>query len=463
MNLYKLDLFYMLPEIFFGLMIILIFNFGLYYEESKASPELCIQSQLIEFWLLCFLLKSIDKNIFVMLNSYVLDSWSTILKIILLILGFFYLFFLKDVSFEFITLIMIFKFSSFFLLSAHNFLIFYLALELGAFVLYLLVASRKEDIFSTEGGLKYFVLGSFSSILVVLGISFIYGLVGSLDFTDVLMFGSDLEWSEGKVYLSVSIFFILVGLCFKLGLAPFHFWVPDVYQGSSWIVLIFLVVFSKIGIFGILVRLIYEVFVFDFESISLFFFFLGLLSLFVGSLGALSQTNLKRLVGYSGIGHMGFIIFGLSTGTGLGLLSSLFYFIFYLLLNMGWLLILKKAKAERLEDLKGTSKWLGSYLTLTMFSVAGVPPLGGFFMKLYLFFSLVQLSLWLALFLLILASMLAAYYYLRLIQMVNFSKGFIRKEEKMGIAEGYVLIILLYINLFFIFFQNYLLIFLLNQ
>src|SRR6056297_1963229 len=123
MNLYKLDLFYMLPELYFGLMIILIFNFGLYYEEKKASPELCIQSQLIEFWLLCFLLKSIDKNIFVMLNSYVLDSWSTILKIILLILGFFYLFFLKDVSFEFITFIMIFKFSSFFILSAHNFLI----------------------------------------------------------------------------------------------------------------------------------------------------------------------------------------------------------------------------------------------------------------------------------------------------------------------------------------------------
>jgi NADH-quinone oxidoreductase subunit N len=463
MNLYKLDLFYMLPELYFGLMIILIFNFGLYYEEKKASPELCIQSQLIEFWLLCFLLKSIDKNIFVMLNSYVLDSWSTILKIIMLILGFFYFFFLRNVSFEFITLIMIFKFSSFFLLSAYNFLIFYLALELGAFVLYLLVASRKEDIFSTEGALKYFVLGSFSSILVVLGISFIYGLVGSLDFTDVLMFGSGLEWETGKIYMSVSIFFILVGLCFKLGLAPFHFWVADVYQGSSWIVLLFLVVFSKIGIFGILVRLIYEVFIFDFETISLFFFFLGLFSLFIGSLGALSQTNLKRLVGYSGIGHMGFIIFGLSTGTGLGLLSSLFYFVFYLILNMGWLLILKKAKVENLEDLKGISKWLGGYLTLTMFSVAGVPPLGGFFMKLYLFFSLVQLSLWLALFLLILSSMVAAYYYLRLIQMVNFSKITIRKELKIESVEGYVLITLIYMNVFFIFFQNYLLIFLLNQ
>ena len=130
---------------------------------------------------------------------------------------------------------------------------------------------------------------------------------------------------------------------------------------------------------------------------------------------------------------------------------------------MGWLLILKKVKAEHLEDLKGISKWLGGYLTLTMFSVAGVPPLGGFFMKLYLFFSLVQLSLWLALFLLILSSIVAAYYYLRLIQMVNFSNVSIRKEVKLKSAEGYVLIILLYMNLFFIFFQNYLLIFLLNQ
>ena len=201
--------------------------------------------------------------------------------------------------------------------------------------------------------------------------------------------------------------------------------------------------------------------------VSFFLFILGTLSLLVGTLGALWQKNLKRLIAYSGISHMGFLLFGLSSGTGMGLIASLFYFIFYLILNMGWILSLMYLNVERLEELKGSSGGLlGFYLIVTMFSIAGVPPLGGFFIKLYLFFSLIQIEFWVAVLFLIFGSLISAYYYLRLIELSFFSTtaGVGRKKGlEFSVGEGYVFVFLMMLNVFFIFFQNILFYLILTQ
>lgn len=418
-------------ELFSGLSIIFLFGFGLFVEKTPQR----IQSVIVLFWVEWLNLLS---------NG---DSWLILLKSLLIVFLVIYMCLLENVSFEYLVLVMIFKLGSLLLLDAKDFLTFYLSLELSSFVLYLLVASKKEDILSTEAGLKYFILGSFSSILLLFGISLCYGLVGSLDFVDIYMFGTDLSWKEGDIFLRVAFLFILMGLFFKLGLVPFHFWIPDVYQGSSWLVVYILAVVSKVSILGVLVRLIYQVFDFDFEMVSLILVLLGILSIVVGTLSALRQRSLKRLIGYSGITHMGFMVLGLSTGTGLGIFVTIFYFLFYSFLNMSWIVLFRFLGLEELEDLKRVPGLLGVYLLLTVFSIAGIPPLSGFFIKFFLLASFVQVQFWVPAVVLLAGSLVAAYYYLRLIQMIYFMGKVKVSLVNGGIGNYYLLTLLMYINL----------------
>lgn len=425
-------------ELFSGLSIVFLFGFGLFVEKTPQR----IQSVIVLFWVEWLNLLSDG------------DSWLILLKSLLIIFLIIYMFLLENVSYEYLILVMIFKLGSLLLLDAKDFLIFYLSLELSSFVLYLLVASKKEDILSTEAGLKYFILGSFSSILLLFGISLCYGLVGSLDFADIYMFGTDLNWKEGDIFLRVAFLFILMGLFFKLGLAPFHFWIPDVYQGSSWLVVYILAVVSKVSILGVLVRLIYQVFDFDFEMVSLILVLLGGLSIVIGTLSALRQRSLKRLIGYSGITHMGFMVLGLSTGTGLGIFVTIFYFLFYSFLNMSWIVLFRFLGLEELEDLKRVPGLLGIYLLITVFSIAGIPPLSGFFIKFFLLSSFVQVEFWIPVIVLLIGSLVAAYYYLRLIQMIYFMGKVKVSVVNGGISNYYLLSILMYINLMGFLAQN---------
>jgi NADH-quinone oxidoreductase subunit N len=269
------------------------------------------------------------------------------------------------------------------------------------------------------------------------------------------MFGTDLLWDEGKVYLRVSYLLILIGLFFKLGLVPFHFWIPDVYEGSTWLVIYMLGVVSKIGAFGVTVRLIYQVFDFEFEMTSLLLVLVGFGSIGVGVLSALRQRSLKRLVGYSGITHMGFLVLGLSTGTGLGMFVTFFYLIFYLCLNVSWIVLFRYLELESLEELKRVLGSVGIYLLIMIFSIVGIPPLGGFFIKFFLLFSLIQVEFWIPVILIIVGSLVAAYYYLRLVQMVYFTEKDERSLVKEDLGSLYVLGGLSYTNLFLIVGQNY--------
>lgn len=425
-------------ELFSGLSIVFLFGFGLFVEKTPQR----IQSAIVLFWVEWLNLLSGG------------DSWLILLKSLLIVFLIVYMFLLENVSYEYLILVMIFKLGSLLLLDAKDFLTFYLSLELSSFVLYLLVASKKEDILSTEAGLKYFILGSFSSILLLFGISLCYGLVGSLDFADIYMFGTDLNWKEGDIFLRVAFLFILMGLFFKLGLAPFHFWIPDVYQGSSWLVVYILAVVSKVSILGVLVRLTYQVFDFDFEMVSLILVLLGGLSIVIGTLSALRQRSLKRLIGYSGITHMGFMVLGLSTGTGLGIFVTIFYFLFYSFLNMSWIVLFRFLGLEELEDLKRIPGLLGTYLLITVFSIAGIPPLSGFFIKFFLLSSFVQVEFWIPVIVLLIGSLVAAYYYLRLIQMIYFTGKVKVSLVNGGISNYYLLSILMYINLMGFLAQN---------
>lgn len=460
MSLFYLDWLGIIPECFFGLALLFYFCFGIEKEKENPVSELSSQAQLVGLWVLFLLVNQwylVHKTnwYFLFLNSYVVDEWSLSWKIFVILFTFFYVSFLKDVSFEYLVLILLFQFAVFFLLSSYHFLIFYLSLELSSFILYLLVGSKRESLVSTEGGLKYFVLGSFSSIILLFGIVLCYGLVGSLNFLDLYL------WSVGTESLSfwIAILFISVGIFFKLGAAPFHFWLPDVYNGSTWSVVYFLVVVSKIGVLGMFLRFVYVVGIDGFESFSFLFSWLALISLIVGTLGAVKQTSLKRLVAYSGISHMGFVFFGLASGTGFGLIATLSYFLIYLLLNSIWIIVMWTNKDDHLESLQNLYPWLAFFLTVTMFSIAGVPPLSGFFMKFYLLFSLIQVSNYLGGLFLILFSVISAYYYLRIIRVMYFSsslEGVSKTRMDCNISGFWFLIFLVYLIIFFVFFQKYL-------
>jgi len=465
MTLFLFDWLGFLPEFFLSLVLLFYFMYGI---EKDFSWELSIQGKVILFWVVLLLIFGwswVNQTnwSFLFLNSYVVDGWVITWKVFFLFFIFFFLFFLKKEksSFEWFTLVLLFQLATFVLLSASHFLVFYLSLELSSFILYLLVGSRRESLDSTEAGLKFFVLGSFGSILLLIGVVLCYGITGTLVFSELIL------WSEAGYsppYL-IALFFFLVGIFFKLGVAPFHFWIPDVYHGSSWSVVYFLVVISKIGMFGFFLRFVYTVCIIPFEWISFLFFWLAFFSLWIGTLGAVNQVNMKRLIGYSGISHMGFLMFGIGIGNGFGLMATLSYFWLYVSLNSLWILLLWWNQVFSLHKLKEFFPWFGFLLAVAMFSITGVPPLSGFFMKYYLWFGLIQIGNYLIGFLLVLFSVVAAFYYLRLIRMFFFSgwywSGSISDSWR-EVGSLWFLIFVGYFSLFFFFFQKYVYVWLLE-
>jgi NADH-quinone oxidoreductase subunit N len=455
MNLFLNDWVGLIPEVYFGFVFLIFFCFGV---EKKESFELGIQGQLIGIWLFFLVLGNwyvLKKTEWfsLFLNNFFLDDWSFFWKIFLIFLVFFYFSFLKKVSFEYMALILLFHFAVFVLLSSSNLLLFYLSLELSSFILYLLVGSQRESLSSTEAGLKYFVLGSFASILLLVGILFSYQITGSLSLLDLRL------WGEGQMSISyvIGILFIFFGLFFKLGAAPFHFWIPDVYHGSSWSVLYWLVVVSKVGVLGFFLRFLYTVAMNQFDLFSLSLSFVGILSVLIGTLGAVQQTNLKRLVGYSGISHMGFMVLGMGSGTGLGLLSVVNYFFVYVTLNGLWILLMWLKETEWLFELKKMISWFAGFFLLTMFSLVGVPPLSGFFMKFYLLIGFVQIKNFVIALFLVLFSVLSAFYYLRLVRMISFEKeeGVRVEFSSLSVSSTWYLIGLGYLTVFFACLQTY--------
>lgn len=320
------------------------------------------------------------------------------------------------------------------MISGSNLLIIYLGLELMSLSLYALVALRRDHTQSTEAAMKYFILGALASGFLLYGMSMLYGASGSLDLGNIIKYG--MSATANRTILVFGVVFVVAGLAFKLGAVPFHMWVPDVYQGAPTAVTLLLGAAPKIATFAITLRLLVEGLLplaFDWQQMLLI---LAVLSLAVGNITAIVQTNLKRMLAYSTISQMGFVLLGMLSGVTDGngysavnaYSSAMFYTITYVLTTLGtfgMIMLMSRAgyEADTIDDFKGLnqrSPWFALMMLLFMFSLAGVPPTIGFYAKLSVLQSVLGTGhIWLAI-VAVLFSLIGAYYYLRVIKAMYF-------------------------------------------
>ncbi|MFO7543072.1 MAG: NADH-quinone oxidoreductase subunit NuoN [Thiobacillus sp.] len=312
------------------------------------------------------------------------------------------------------------------MVSSTHFLTLYLGLELLSLSLYAMVALQRDSPVATEAAMKYFVLGALASGMLLYGMSMVYGVTGSLSLGNIaiaLQYGTELQ-----IPLVFGIVFIVAGLGFKLGAVPFHMWVPDVYHGAPTAMTLFIGSAPKIAAFAFVVRILGQGLESQVAEWRDMLVILAVLSMAIGNFAAIAQTNLKRMFAYSTISHMGFMLLGILAGTENGYGSAMFYVLVYTLMSLGgfgMILLLSRAgfEADKLEDFKGLNRrnpWLAFLMLMLMFSMAGVPPMVGFYAKLSVLQAVVEIGyVWLAV-AAVMFSLVGAFYYLRIVKLMYF-------------------------------------------
>lgn len=316
----------------------------------------------------------------------------------------------------------------FVLISANSLLTLYLGLELLSLCLYVMVAFRRDSEQASEAAMKYFVLGALSSGIMLYGMSLLYGLTGSLDM-DVIRVAIS-GYADNDLVLILGLIFVLVSMTFKLGIVPFHMWIPDVYQGAATATTLFVSTVPKIAAFAMLVRLLAGTLGDLFSAWGDMLIALSLLSIGLGNTVAIAQGNFKRMLGYSAIAHMGFMLLGVMTGTETGYAAAMFYVLMYTIeatAAFGMIVLLSRAgfEAETLDDWKGLNKthpWYAFLMMLLMLSMAGIPPTIGFFAKLTVFQAALEANLVWAVVVAVLFTVVGAFYYLRVIKLMYFDE-----------------------------------------
>jgi NADH-quinone oxidoreductase subunit N len=315
------------------------------------------------------------------------------------------------------------------MISAHSFLLVYLGLELLSLSLYAMIAFNRKSLSASESAMKYFVLGAMASGLLLYGISIFYGITGTLDINQ-LSAAVNSQISQHPVALGFALTFIVVGLSFKLGAVPFHMWLPDIYQGSPTSVTLFIGTAPKIAGFAMTIRLLVDGLGDLQVDWSQMLTAMAIASMALGNIIAIAQTNFKRMLAYSTISHVGFILLGILSTTANGYAAAMFYTITYTItasVAFGVLLVLnrKGCEAENINDLSGLNDghpWYAALLAIAMFSMAGVPPTVGFYAKLSVLQAVVQVDMvWLAV-TAVLFSVIGLFYYLRVIKVMYFDK-----------------------------------------
>ena len=446
------------PEIFISLSILFLLIIGVF--KKKSSDLVFTLSVVILLIALGILIKfPSDKEFLLFSDSYKIDQLSTFMKIVTLISGIFvlissskYIKLAKIIDIEYPVLILASILGMLVMISSYDLIVFYVGLELQTLSLYVLAAFDKNQRNSSEAGLKYFVLSALSSGLLLYGCSLIYGFTGSTNFALISenIFSSD----YGNIF---GIVFILVGLSFKISVVPFHMWAPDVYEGSPTSVTLFLAVVPKVAALTVFIRFLYVPFFSLIEQWQSIIIFLSLASMIFGAISAIGQKNLKRLIAFSSIGHMGYALAALSVGTNSGIQSSIIYLCIYLVMNIGFFCCLFMLKRENnffynLEDLAGLSKnhpVISLCLLIILFSLAGIPPTAGFFAKFYIFISVIEESMYFLAIVGLLSTVISAFYYLKIIKIIYFDrpKEQYDKENDLGLKISLALstlLILLY-------------------
>ncbi len=369
-------------------------------------------------------------------DFYVADSLSAYLKILILVgaavsvlMAIPYLERIQSSRFEFPVLITLSALGMFVLVSANNLLSLYLGLELMSLSSYVLASFHRDEERSSEAGLKYFVLGALASGLLLYGVSLVYGFVGSIDFATIAAgLAVDGRHNLGAIFGMV---FIVAGIAFKASAAPFHMWTPDVYEGAPTPVTAFFAAAPKVAALGLLLRITLDAFqgiVAEWQQIIIF---MSVASMLIGAVGAIAQQNIKRLLAYSAINSVGFMLIGLAAATETGVAAVLLYLAIYVVMELGAFLVVLAMRdadgraVETIADMAGmarTRPWLSAALAIFMFSLAGLPPLFGFVGKLVVFNAAVDEGLWLLAVFGVLMSVVAAYYYLQVVKILFFDE-----------------------------------------
>ena len=426
---------YILPEIFISGSIMLFLLVGVFKKNSASLIYNLSNISLVILLALIINLSSLD-TIYLFNESYLIDNLSNYMKIILVGSGIFvmltgskYIQVINLNKIEYPILILSSILGMMIMISSNDLIVFYMGLELQSLALYVLASFNRDNLLSSESGLKYFVLSALSSGLLLYGCSLTYGFSESTNFDQILI--NSTEFNYGTTF---GIVFILVGLAFKISAVPFHMWAPDVYQGSPTSVTLFFAILPKIAALSVFIKFLYTPFANMNDQWQTIIVFISIASMIFGAVAAIGQKNLKRLIAYSSISHMGYALAGLATVSNQGIQSSITYISIYLVMNLAFfscLFMLKRNDKyyENIEDLSGLSKKhpiLSFSLLIVLFSLAGIPPLAGFFAKFYVFLAVIEQSMYFLAIVGLLATVVAAFYYLRIIKIIYFDP---EKEE----------------------------------
>jgi len=420
---------YIIPELFLSLAIISILMIGVFVKKSSKLVNLLTIISLI-FAIALVLNQSNETKIFN--DSYIIDRLSIFMKTLTLIFCLFVLLSTRDYvkstsidKIEYPIIILSSTLGMILMISSYDLIVFYLGLELQSLCLYILASFRRDDERSTEAGLKYFILSALASGLLLYGCSLIYGFTGSTNF-EVISENLD-ESNTGAVF---GIVFVVVALAFKVSAVPFHMWTPDVYEGSPTSVTSFFALIPKIAALSVFIRFMYVPFINMIDQWQTIIVFLSIASMILGAVAAIGQNNIKRLMAYSSIGHMGYALAGLATGTNAGIQSTIIYLTIYLVMNLGafgCIFMMKRENVfyENISNLSGLSKnqpLLALSFLIILFSLAGIPPLAGFFAKFYVFVAVIEADMYALAIIGLVTTVVSAFYYLRIIKVIYFDK-----------------------------------------
>ena len=447
-----------IPELFLTTSIMILLMLGVFYKNSFNLIFKLSMIVLLATFILLFN-HSVDTSAKLFNNSYTIDYLSLFMKALTLVACIFVML----SSFDYIKLIGINKIEypililsatlgMMIMISSYDLIVFYMGLELQSLSLYVLISFNRDSYRSTEAGLKYFILSALSSGLLLYGCSLIYGFSNSTNF-DLIAQNID-QFNTGSIF---GIVFILVGLAFKVSAVPFHMWAPDVYEGSPTSVTAFFAIVPKVAALTVFIRFLYVPFINLVDQWQMIIIFISLASMILGAVAAIGQTNLKRLMAYSAIGHMGYALAGLATGSNEGIQSTVIYLSIYLLMNLGifsciFMMKRKDIFYEDIQDLSGLSKnhpIISVCLLVLLFSLAGIPPLAGFFAKFYVFMAVIKVEMYTLAIIGLITTVISAFYYLRIIKIIYFDdpKEIFEIDQNFGLKVSLFLstiIILIY-------------------
>ena len=421
----------LLPEIVLGLGAMALLMFGVYRGERSvrtidyASVALLIIAGLIVLTLPAGKLVTFD-------GSFVVDGFARFLKVLAIIGSAAAILMSIDHAererqqrFEYSILIVLSTLGMLMLISAADLIALYVGLELMSLPLYVVAASHRNSLRSTEAGLKYFVLGALSSGMLLYGASLVYGFTGTVSFVGIAHSAADA--GSGLIF---GLVFLFVGFCFKVSAVPFHMWTPDVYEGAPTPVTAFFAAAPKVAGIAMFVRATVVAFPGITAQWQEIVVFVSIASMLLGAFAAIGQRNIKRLMAYSSIGHMGFALIGLAAGTSEGVQGVLVYMAIYLTMTLGVFAVILSMRrsggmVESIDQLAGlarTHPTMAFFLAMLLFSMAGVPPLAGFFAKFYVFLAAIKAGLYILAVIGVLASVIGAYYYLAIIKVMYFEE-----------------------------------------